>query len=136
MNYKLKISCSKNHLKEIRAFVSEILHQHNFPDEDSAKVILAVDEICANMIIHSNHCNPAETLQLRVQYLKQEKIIFEIKDKGEGFDMKGYQEPSLEELIQTRRKGGIGLMLVKKIMDKIEFTHAKGENICRLEKNL
>jgi serine/threonine-protein kinase RsbW len=38
-------------------------------------------------------------------------------------------------VIGEKRKGGIGILLVKKIMDEIEFESKNGENTCRLIKN-
>jgi len=64
------------------------------------------------------------------------KIVFTIKDKGLAFDFTKYKEPSMDEIVSTRRKGGLGLMLVRRIMDKIEFTTEKNYNICTLIKKL
>lgn len=133
MIYKLDIACKKDHLREIRQFVSDILIENNFPDAESNKVILAVDEICANLIIHSNDCNPKQILQLHVSY-DSKQIVFEISDHGEGFDLSHYKEPSIEELIKAKRKGGVGLLLVKRIMDDIQFMQKAGKNVCRLTK--
>ena len=135
MTYNLNISCTKDRLREIRQFVSDILIRHSFPEAESNKIILAVDEVCANLIIHSNHCNPTETLQLQVDY-HSDKIIFEIFDHGEGFNLSEYKEPSMDDLIKARRKGGVGLLLVKRIMDDIQFIRRSGKNVCRLVKNL
>ena len=65
-----------------------------------------------------------------------EQIQFTIKDKGISFDMSNYQEPSMSDIVSSGRKGGVGLILVKRIMDKIEFSTEKNYNICRLTKNL
>ena len=135
MTYNLKISCTKDRLREIRQFVSDILIKHEFPEAESNKIILAVDEVCANLIIHSNHCNPTETLQLSIAY-DNDKIVFEIFDQGDGFNLSEYKEPSMDELIKAKRKGGVGLLLVKRIMDDIQFIRRSGKNVCRLVKNL
>ncbi len=63
-------------------------------------------------------------------------VEFVIVDKGLGFDINQYKEPKLDEIVTSKRKGGLGLMLVKRIMDKIEFSTEKNHNICRLVKNI
>jgi serine/threonine-protein kinase RsbW len=65
---------------------------------------------------------------------KPTQIIFTFRDKGVGFDISTYESPSVEELVSSRRQGGLGLMLVKRIMDKIEFSTEKNHNICKLIK--
>lgn len=134
MKYNLKISCAKSNLPDIRVFVADILEKHSYPEIEAHKLVLAVDEVCANLIIHANNCNPDESLSLSILYNKNKSIIFEITDKGIGFDMNKYKEPTLHELVDSKRKGGLGLMLVKRIMDKIEFKSEKNSNICRLIK--
>jgi serine/threonine-protein kinase RsbW len=39
-------------------------------------------------------------------------------------------------VIKSKRKGGLGIILVKRIMDKIEFESIQNKNICRLYKIL
>ncbi len=134
MHHSIKISCSTDKLLEIRNFISKTLHSHAYPEASAHKLVLAVDEVCANLIIHSNDCNPSESIELFIYFKEKESITFEIIDRGISFDMNKYKEPSLEELVSSKRKGGLGLMLVKRIMDKIEFKTEKNTNICRLVK--
>lgn len=136
MKHNLSISCSKQNLAKIRQFVQQTLDMYQVPDMESHKLVLAVDEVCANLIIHANNCNPGQQLELIINIQPTDNVIFEIKDKGVGFDISKYKEPDIEDIVTSKRKGGLGLMLVKRIMDKIEFTHEKNHNICRLIKKL
>lgn len=130
MTHKFSTSCRREKLQEIRQFVSEVLQDIGLPEGEAGKVILAVDEVCANLIIHSNKGNPQEKLELYVEHDGEHNIRFEIVDHGVGFDYAQYQEPNIKEIIQTKRKGGLGIMLVKKIMDHVEFKCEKSRNVC------
>ncbi len=133
MIYKLSISCSKDNLAKVRTFVEDALLQNQVGELDIHKLVLAVDEVCANLIIHSNHCDKRHRIEIQVN-MEPQQVIFSIKDRGIFFDFAAYQEPSMEEVVSSKRKGGVGLMLVKRIMDKIEFATEKNYNICRLTK--
>ena len=132
--HKFKTSCKREKLKEIREFISETLKEIGFSENESHKVILAVDEVCANLIIHSNGCNPTESLEIYVEDNKQGVVTFDIVDYGIGFNYNNYKEPNLEEIVRKRKKGGLGIMLVKSIMDSVEFSQEKNKNVCRLMK--
>ncbi len=138
MEYKYKASCTKTQLKEIRDFVQDVLQNYTLNEVEIGQMVLAVDEVCANLIIHSHHCNPTEHIQLKIQIDEKIGITFEITDQGEAFNILNYKEPNLDHIINTRKKGGVGLMLVRRIMDKIEFSCNKKTryNVCRLSKNL
>jgi len=133
MNKHLTIGCSKDELVKIRQFTSDALDLQKVPDLQAHKLVLAVDEVCANLIIHANDCNPQNQIEFNIEF-RPKQIVFTFKDKGAGFDINKYESPSMEEIVSTRRQGGLGLMLVKRIMDKIEFSTEKNHNICRLIK--
>ncbi len=133
MRFNLKVHCEKTRLKDIRDFVSEKLKTFTTDEVEINQLVLAVDEVCANLIIHSNACNARESISLEVEVDKS-GVTFEITDNGVKFDFSKYQEPSLEQVVREKRKGGIGLMLVNRIMDKVEFQTQKKNNKCVLYK--
>src|SRR5690606_28900599 len=133
MRDELTIYCEKSRLSELRLFLTEILDDTSLSEINKNQVILAVEEVCANLIIHSHECNPEDSIQLNVTKDKH-KIIFEIKDSGKAFNILEYQVPQLADVIREKKKGGIGIILVKKIMDLIEFESTPNQNICRLTK--
>ncbi|MEQ9285316.1 MAG: ATP-binding protein [Cyclobacteriaceae bacterium] len=132
--HQFKTSCKREKLREIREFISEVLKDIGFSENEAHKVILAVDEVCANLIIHSNKCNPTECLEIYVEDNKQGVVTFDIVDYGIGFNYNNYKEPNLEEIVRKRKKGGLGIMLVKNIMDSVEFSQENNKNVCRLMK--
>ena len=134
MNHKLNLSCSTAALAELRSFLQQNKAIFKLSEVDRRQVTLAVEEVCANLIIHSHACNPKEEIHLEVKELNK-KIIVEITDKGDAFNLLEYKVPDLSQVIEEKRKGGIGILLVKKIMDEIEFESKNGKNICRLIKN-
>jgi serine/threonine-protein kinase RsbW len=136
MKYKFTASCSKEQLKSIRAFVNSSLNNHGLSDIDISTLVLAIDEVCANLIIHSHHCDPSHHLDLIINIQSGKGITFEIIDQGMGFDINQYTEPSVTELIKRKRKGGIGLILVKRIMDDIQFLKVNDKNTCKLFKKI
>ncbi len=134
MSYKLNLSCCTSALVELRSFLQLSLKTYEFSEVDRHQLILAVEEVCANLIIHSHACNPKELIHLEVKELKK-KLSIEITDKGDAFNLLEYEVPDLKKVIEEKRKGGIGIFLVKKIMDEIEFESKNGKNTCRLIKN-
>lgn len=135
MNYKYKVKCKKNKLKEIREFVTGVLQTYALTEIEINKMVLAVDEVCANLIIHSYNCDPKETIELSID-VENDCITFEIIDRGLGFNICNYKEPTLTEVVKEKKKGGIGLMLVRRIMDDIEFRRETGQSVCKLSKKI
>lgn len=135
MQYKYRVSCQKNRLRKIRSFIGKTLEKHIHSEEEIHFLVLAVDEICTNLIVHSHNCNPKEYFDLNVS-VAGNHIIFEIRDTGNIFNIMDYKEPSIERLVKEGRQGGLGLNLVKKIIDKIEIAKDENYTVYKLYKNL
>ncbi|MFB9865155.1 ATP-binding protein [Rufibacter immobilis] len=135
MTNKIRVSCDRKNLKIIRAFVTDTLLPVHLSEITLNQIILAVDEICANLIIHSNHEDSRKNLCLTIRY-DQKEIIFELEDNGTPFVQANYKEPNIHDHIRTGKKGGVGVALVNRIMDKVEYDVHGSTNICRLHKYL
>ncbi|ALI99567.1 ATP-binding protein [Rufibacter tibetensis] len=135
MTNKIRVSCDRENLKVIRAFVADTLTPAHLSDILLNQIVLSVDEICANLIIHSNKEDSRKNLCLTIYYNKKE-IVIELEDTGIPFNLDNYIEPDIEENIKVRKKGGVGVALVKRIMDKVEYSVQGSNNICRLHKYL
>ncbi|MFZ6012629.1 MAG: ATP-binding protein [Bacteroidota bacterium] len=136
MNYKYKVGCSIENLKGVRDFIRTSLKNHNVPDLQISEIVLALDEMCSNLMIHAHHCNPDDLFELHISVENENPIVFEIIDDGSAFDINQFSEPDLGNLVHEKRKGGLGIRLVKSIMDKVEYQNLSGKNVCRLIKKV
>ncbi|MFD2246126.1 ATP-binding protein [Pontibacter ruber] len=135
MNNVIRVNCSKKNLKPIRDFVTEYLEPLKLSDIMMNQIVLAVDEICANLIIHANQEDPSKYISLAIH--KQPSVLkFEITDNGVAFQKSNYKEPNIEEHVKVGKKGGVGIALVNRIMDKVEFSTNGSKNICLLYKKI
>jgi serine/threonine-protein kinase RsbW len=136
MNYKYKVGCSIENLKGVRDFIRNTLKAHNVRDLQISEMVLALDEMCSNLMIHAHQCNPNDLFDLHITILKGKPVVFELIDDGTVFDINQFAEPELGNLVHEKRKGGLGIRLVKSIMDKVEYQKRSGKNVCRLTKEV
>jgi serine/threonine-protein kinase RsbW len=136
MNYKVNVGCSIENLKYIRDFIRNSLKNHGISDLEISEIVLALDEMCSNLMIHSHHCNPDDLFELHIHVEKNSPLVFELIDDGTVFDINQFATPALDSIVHEKRKGGLGIRLVKSIMDKIEYKKTEGRNICRLSKRV
>lgn len=137
MQKKIEIAAQTEDLKDVRGFVLSFLSDVGLQKTTKHQIILAIDEVCANIIIHSDQANPKKSISLVLSFdaIKSELNV-SIKNHGKSFDYKSYHEPVISQLIAQRKKGGIGLYLVRKIMDNIDFLTEGGLNITTLTKKI
>lgn len=135
MTNSIQVSCSKTNLKTIRDFVTQYLSQYDLSEIILNQIVLAVDEIAANLIIHANKEDASKSLELNISRVDKQLLI-EISDRGISFQRTNYKEPDIEEHIRIGKKGGVGIAIVNRIMDKVEFVTEGDRNICRLYKTV
>ena len=111
------------------------MEKYDVPATEANAMILAVDEVCANLIIHAHDCNRTDHIELRVTVTGGKDFTFDILDSEKGFDISKYKEPTLNELIQAKKKGGVGLITLRKNMDSIKLLEEDGLSVYRLHKS-
>ncbi|CAA9224218.1 MAG: hypothetical protein AVDCRST_MAG95-682 [uncultured Adhaeribacter sp.] len=136
MSNAIQVNCNTCNLQLVRNFVTEFLTPYALPEIVLNQMILAVDEISANLIIHANNNDNTKHFILTILHQSGD-FIFEFKHWGIPFDKEIYKAPNLPRHVSGGRKGGLGLSLVNYIMDKVEFyTDKDGVHFCRLYKKV
>lgn len=131
----IKVSCSTKNLKIIRDFVNDYLVSIEVNEVDRNLIVLAIDEVCANKIIHAHGEDEKTEIALQIDIQNAPSgLIFDVIDTGIGFDDQKYKEPSLNDLVKEKKKGSLGMVLVKRVMDKVIFKQEDSRNICRMVK--
>ena len=136
MSSALRIPCSRQNLQEVRDFVRGYLADRHLADIAVNQVVLAVDEVVANFIIHANGEDENQFLDLKLTLLDYELNV-EIADNGDTIFLPApHQNPDLRAYISQGRKGGMGMTLVNRLMDRVEFFTRGNHTVCHLSKQL
>ena len=134
--FALHVPSSTENLALIRDFVSNIGSQAGFDDKEVARIALAVDEACANVIEHAYGADDRREVKIRA-LVDEQTLEFDIIDTGHGFDPAQIESQNVEELIRQRKSGGLGLRLIRSIMDDVQYQIVPGEkNELRMIKRL
>ncbi len=132
----LHVPSSTENLALIREFVATVGAQAGMTEADVAKLELAVDEACANVIEHAYGHDASKEVIIRANY-DGESISFEIVDTGKGFDPTKITQEALEKLVLQRKSGGLGMRLIKTLMDEVHYEIVPGlKNELRMMKRI
>lgn len=93
---------------------------------------LAVDEAITNIIKHGYAGKPG-TIVLTVS-VGGGTVRIEIRDRAPPFDPLTIKEPDLTADLADRVVGGMGIFLIRKVMDAVSYEYVDGENVLRMEK--
>jgi serine/threonine-protein kinase RsbW len=121
-SFHIKLPAHTENLDIIRKFAAGIAENIGFPEEEVYKIELAVDEACSNVVKHAYMTNSKEEHIINILvHEKKDHIEIIISDKGKGFDPKKIKKPELEEYMKKMKRGGLGIYLIRELMDKVSF---------------
>jgi len=118
--FTLLVPSSTENLALIREFVTGVAAQAGLDTQDIAKLELAVDEACANVIEHAYGHDATKEVTVRA-VVDEENLRIHVVDTGRGFDPAAVPQPDLETMISDRRTGGLGLRVIKTLMDEVHY---------------
>lgn len=118
-----------HYLHRIREFVAGIAEEAGISDQDIENIELAVDEACTNVIEHGYDPNePNKDITIRME-IDSVKLVLTIIDRGKPFDPRSKKQADIKQLIDMKRDGGLGISLIKRTMDEIDYrTTPDGQN--------
>ena len=124
--FQLKIPSQSDNLALIRELVTKIASQIGIDNDEANKIELAVDEACTNVIKHAYGSNSNQIIDILIK-IDGKKIVIIVSDRGKGFDPNTIKTPDLNESIKSGKKGGLGICLMKTLMDKVDFQIKPGQ---------
>jgi len=132
----LHIESRTERLIAVREFVSTAAREFGFADEEVSKIALAVDEACTNIIKHAYKFDPNHSITVLVRS-RNGGFEVAIQDQGNVFNPQQIPTPDMKEYLAHFRRGGLGVYLMRSLMDKVEYDIKPGKtNEVRLTKYL
>jgi serine/threonine-protein kinase RsbW len=133
--HSLLVNASTEKIAEVRHFVGDFACTYGFSQEDVHDIMLAVDEAFTNVVKHAYKFDDNKKVTITIETGPSEFVI-RLADKGMPFDLSSYKEPNIEERIMLRKRGGVGVYLINKLMDRVEYRKIGAENEILMSKKL
>ncbi|MBK7630629.1 MAG: ATP-binding protein [Ignavibacteriales bacterium] len=133
---KLRVKSKTENLSLIRDFVSTSASNAGVSADFVENIILAVDEACTNIIKHAYKSSPDGELIIKTKSTLS-RFIISITDFGNTFEPETIPEPDLQKYYRQKRVGGLGMYLMKTLMDDVKYVSIPGKyNEVLLSKNI
>jgi serine/threonine-protein kinase RsbW len=133
---QLKVKSKTENLSVIRDFISTSAAEAGVATDTVENIILAVDEACTNIIRHAYKSFPDGELIIKTKSTLS-RFVVSITDYGKSFAPEMIPEPDLQKYYRQRRVGGLGMYLMKTLMDDVKYVSVPGKyNEVLLSKNI
>lgn len=122
-------------ISRLAQFVDEVGEEFNLTPDIVFNLNLVLEEAVANVI---NYAYPKEEHQniFLSAKLHEGSIVFVLTDTGKEFDPTAAPEADITLSAEDRPIGGLGIFLIRQIMNEVKYERIDGKNVLTLEKKL
>jgi sigma-B regulation protein RsbU (phosphoserine phosphatase) len=123
----------RNDIEQIPT-LAEWIDSLGVPADLNMPINLAIEEAVSNVMLYAYPDNKSG--QVLVEFVKENgKLVFTISDSGIPFDPTQTPEADISLSAEERAIGGLGIHLVRQIMDEVRYARKDGKNVLTLVKN-
>ena len=123
----IKIETRHDELDRVSAAVEELAEREDWPPEMVYRVTLVIEELVVNIINHG-HDDGVHDIEIAMAS-EPDALTVEITDDGRPFDpLSDAPEPDLDSLLEDRPVGGLGIHLVRTMMDEVHYRREQDRN--------
>ena len=130
MEKEIRITNELDEITALAIFVEEFCSDLSLPTETTMHINLALEEAVSNVIMYAYPLEEHHEIRLKAS-LTDNQLIFLLTDKGLSFD------PTNADItipIEERAIGGLGIFLIRSIMNEVSYQRLDGENRLTMKK--
>jgi serine/threonine-protein kinase RsbW len=129
--------CLKNDLAELcRLFqaVEDLGTESQLPKRLIFDLKLALDEVFTNIVSYGYEDDAEHEIAVRIS-MEAGEVCVHVEDDARPFNPLDYPHPNVSAPLTERQVGGLGIHLVRHLMDEVDYKRENGKNILQLRKS-
>lgn len=126
---------SVDQISQLADFLQEIADEKGLDASTAMNINLALEEAVTNVIMYAYPEGTDGLVDLEA-ILRDDSLVFILKDNGTPFDPTAAPEADVTLSAEERNIGGLGIFLVRKIMDTVHYVRSDGQNVLSMTKNI
>jgi anti-sigma regulatory factor (Ser/Thr protein kinase) len=126
-SFALRVAASPAGIRLAADALDRFRADHGFRDLTAWPLQVALDEILSNIVRHAG-AGPTEAIIDVTVELRNDTLEMTVSDDGPAFNPLQLPEPDVTAALEERRPGGLGVHLVRKLMDHVEYRRVEGRN--------
>lgn len=136
MEKELRLSACDENMGAVLEQVELMLAQTSCDDTAQMQIMMAAEELFVNIAHYAYGGEPGEAVLTMQTIQKPERFRMTFRDHGIPYNPLEHEDPDITLSAEERQIGGLGIFLIKKTMDKMEYEYRDGWNVLTIEKRL
>ena len=133
--FRMSVGAHPGAAGEVNAAFDKFAQEHAVPADVRRSVNVALDELLTNALSHGQKGRDPCSVTVDVE-LDKERVTIIVTDNGTPFDPFGRDAPDTALPVEERPIGGLGIHLVRELMDQVSYERRDDNNVVVLVKQL
>ena len=117
----------------VEAQFSNFAQENALPDPIRQSISIVLDEMLNNIITYAYHGEKEKEIEVGFE-LSGNRLVLTIKDTGVPFNPFGQETPDIAKSLEEREIGGLGIHMVRNMMDEYSYQRQINKNVVTLVK--
>ena len=135
MEKKLVIKNEISEISKLAIFIEELGEELNLTPDLVFNLNLVLEEAVSNVILYAYPKEESQEISLSAK-MSGSNLVFVLTDSGKEFDPTQAPDADITLSAEERQIGGLGIFLIRQIMNTVEYQRIDGKNILTLGKQL
>lgn len=122
MRLSLDLDNQSAALERLAEFVAEFSHRHGLPEDERARMMVIFDELLSNVVTYGYEGAAGKGHIEATLSLEGDRLLMEFADDGRPFDPLTAPPPEVDLPLAERPIGGIGIAIIRALVDTIGYT--------------
>jgi serine/threonine-protein kinase RsbW len=131
----IRLPVDLKEIERLNRIVRQFGDLHEVPGRTLYAVNLALDEIVTNIVLHGFADPAGQEVEARI-VVREGALTAEVEDGGRAFNPLDAPVPDLNAPLDERTIGGLGVHLVKSLMDRVEYRREGEKNVLTVRKRI
>lgn len=132
---ELVVDAKKEELEHVLTFVDEYLESMEMSAKVMIKVDIAVEELFVNIASYAYE-DEGGNVTIMVDNRENGSVSITFIDNGKPYNPLEKEDPDITLPAEERQIGGLGILMVKKSMDDVQYEYKDGKNILTITKGM
>ena len=131
----IRLPADVREIERLNRLVRQFGELHEIPSRSLYAVNLALDEVVTNVVLYGFESSAGQEVAVRVETAGND-LRSEVVDGGREFNPLDAPLPDLTAALEARALGGLGIHLVRSLMDRVEYRRENAKNVLTMRKRI
>ncbi|MCQ2793533.1 MAG: SpoIIE family protein phosphatase [Bacilli bacterium] len=135
-NDAIVVDAKTKNIETITKYVNKLLDEHNANEDAKKQIDVAIDELFSNICYYAYKKGEKGKAKIVIDFIDKNHVAIVFEDRGIPYNPLNAKEPDPGVSLEDRKIGGLGIYIVKKTMDKMEYKNVNGHNVLKITKKI